>query len=60
MRDRTHPGPRLLRPDEGRALSFLGNLMTVKVDADDTQGRVTVVEFLNPPGFAPPLHRHTQ
>ena len=24
-----------------------------------TRGRVTVVEFLNPAGFAPPLHRHT-
>ncbi len=60
MTDRPLPRPRFLRRDEGRALWFLGNLMTVKADADDTQGRVTVVEFLNPPGFAPPLHRHTQ
>jgi uncharacterized cupin superfamily protein len=36
---------------------FLGNLVTVK--ATDAGGRATVVEFLNPPGFAPPLHRHT-
>ena len=50
--------PRLLRPDEGRALWFLGNLVTVKAEGDDTGGRATVVEFVNPPGFAPPLHRH--
>src|SRR3982750_3557705 len=53
------PRPRLLRPDEGDALWFLGNLVTVKATGADTGGRATVVEFLNPPGFAPPLHRHT-
>ena len=51
-------GPRVLRSDEGRALWFLGNLVTVKAAAEDTGGRVSVVEFLNPPGFGPPLHRH--
>ncbi len=51
--------PRLLHADEGDALWFLGNLVTVKATGADTGGRVTVVEFLNPPGFAPPLHRHT-
>jgi len=50
--------PRVLRADEGRALWFLGNLVTVKAAAEDTGGRASVVEFLNPPGFAPPLHRH--
>jgi mannose-6-phosphate isomerase-like protein (cupin superfamily) len=51
-------GPRVLRSGEGRALWFLGNLVTVKASAEDTGGRASVVEFLNPPGFAPPLHRH--
>src|SRR3954454_2595210 len=51
-------GPRVLRADQGRALWFLGSLVTVKAAAEDTGGRVSVVEFLNPPGFAPPLHRH--
>lgn len=58
MTARTTPRPRVLRPDEGRALWFLGNLVTVKADGADTKGRATVVEFLNPAGFAPPLHRH--
>jgi mannose-6-phosphate isomerase-like protein (cupin superfamily) len=50
--------PRLLRPDEGEALWFLGSLVTVKAAAEDTGGRCSVVEFLNPAGFATPLHRH--
>lgn len=54
----TAPHPRLLHPDEGEALWFLGNLVTIKATGADTGGRVTVVEFLNPPGFAPPVHRH--
>lgn len=52
------PHPRVMRPDEGDALWFLGNLVTLKATGADTGGRATVVEFLNPPGFAPPLHRH--
>ena len=55
----TAPAARLLRPDDGDALWFLGSLVTVKATGADTGGRATVVEFLNPPGFAPPLHRHT-
>ena len=52
------PGPRLVPAGAGEALWFLGNLVTVKATGKETGGRVTVVEFLNPPGFAPPLHRH--
>ncbi|MFC7548926.1 quercetin 2,3-dioxygenase [Plantactinospora sp. GCM10030261] len=50
--------PYLLRPDEGDAHWFLGSLVTVKATGAQTAGRLTVVEFVNPPGFAPPLHRH--
>lgn len=50
--------PYVRRQDEGEALWFLGNLVTVKAGGEQTHGRVTVVEFLNPAGFAPPLHRH--
>jgi mannose-6-phosphate isomerase-like protein (cupin superfamily) len=50
----------LLVPDgAGEALWFLGSLATVRVAGSQTEGRLTIVEFLNPPGFAPPLHRHT-
>jgi mannose-6-phosphate isomerase-like protein (cupin superfamily) len=50
--------PYLLRPDEGETYWFLGNLVTIKAGAGQTAGRLTVAEFVNPPGFAPPLHRH--
>lgn len=52
------PRPYLLGDGEGQALWFLGNLVTVKAGGTATQGRLTVVEFVNPAGFAPPLHRH--
>lgn len=54
----TETRPYVSRPDEGEAIWFLGNLMTVKATGAETRGNVTVVEVLNPPGFAPPLHRH--
>jgi mannose-6-phosphate isomerase-like protein (cupin superfamily) len=50
--------PFVLGPAEGQAHWFLGNLVTIKASGRDTGGRITVVEFLNPAGFAPPLHRH--
>ena len=50
--------PYLLRAGDGDALWFLGSLVTVKAVGAATHGRLTVAEFVNPPGFAPPLHRH--
>ncbi|MFB8775956.1 quercetin 2,3-dioxygenase [Streptomyces broussonetiae] len=52
--------PYVLGSAEGEALWFLGNLVTVKASGAHTRGRLTVAEFLNPPGFAPPLHRHLE
>jgi mannose-6-phosphate isomerase-like protein (cupin superfamily) len=50
----------LLVPDgTGEALWFLGSLATVRLGGSQTAGGLTIVEFLNPPGFAAPLHRHT-
>src|SRR5205085_711128 len=48
--------PYVRRDGDGEALWFLGNLVTVKATGAQTRDRVTVVEFVNPPGFAPPLH----
>lgn len=50
----------VLGADEGEALWFLGNLVTLKAAGAHTRGKLTVAEFLNPPGFAPPLHRHLE
>ncbi|HEY7176920.1 MAG TPA: quercetin 2,3-dioxygenase [Micromonosporaceae bacterium] len=52
--------PYVRRDGEGEALWFLGSLVTVKVTGAETRDRLTVVEFVNPPGFAPPLHRHLE
>lgn len=52
--------PFVLGPGEGDALWFLGNLVTLKATGAHTRGKLTVAEFLNPPGFAPPLHRHLE
>ncbi|MGI5203433.1 cupin domain-containing protein [Spirillospora sp. CA-108201] len=52
--------PYVLASAEGQALWFLGNLVTVKAAGAQTRGRLTVAEFLNPAGFAPPLHRHLE
>lgn len=51
--------PYVLAPDEGEPLWFLANLVTLKATGEQTHGGLTVAEFVNPPGFAPPLHRHT-
>ena len=56
--NRTPVQPYVLRAGEGEALWFLGNLATVKATGAHTRGALTVVEFLHPAGFAPPLHRH--
>ncbi|GAA2870995.1 hypothetical protein GCM10010517_31300 [Streptosporangium fragile] len=50
--------PYIRRGDDGDAFWFLGSLVTVKATGAETRGRLTVAEFVNPPGFAPPLHRH--
>jgi len=52
--------PYVRRQAEGGTLWFLGNLVTLKATGAETRGRITVAEFVNPPGFAPPLHRHLE
>lgn len=58
MADTPLTRPILRRSGEGEAFWFLGNLATIKAAGTETRGALTLVEFLNPPGFAPPLHRH--
>ncbi|HYF26010.1 MAG TPA: quercetin 2,3-dioxygenase [Baekduia sp.] len=48
------------RADEGEALWFLGALATVKAAAGETDGRVSVVDFVMPRGHGSPLHVHTR
>lgn len=48
----------VLKSEEGQSYWFLDSLVTVKVSGAQTSGRLTVLDFFNPPGFAPPTHRH--
>src|SRR6266699_6269001 len=45
-------------PGEGEALWFNGGLGVLKATADQTEGRIAVMELLAPKGFASPLHIH--
>jgi mannose-6-phosphate isomerase-like protein (cupin superfamily) len=49
--------PEVIAPGSGHHLHFLNHLATVKVSAGQT-GAMSVVEFLAPRGFGPPVHRH--
>ena len=49
--------PYVLQRDEGVHHHFLDNLATTKISAEDG-GSMSVVEFVAPEGFGPPLHRH--
>ena len=45
-------------PTEGRLINLGDFEMTVKADAKDTSGAVSVLEATEPPGFGPPIHVH--
>ena len=45
---------------EGEHIWFLGSLVTIKVPGEAVEGRCTLIEFLAPQGFSPPLHSHPQ
>lgn len=47
-----------LARDEGRAIWFLGGLLTWKAVAENTAGAYGLVEQLGPRGFAAPVHLH--
>ena len=44
--------------DEGEARWWFDSLAVIKATADDTGGRMTIVEVTEPPGAEAPLHVH--
>ncbi|TMK72099.1 MAG: cupin domain-containing protein [Actinobacteria bacterium] len=50
--------PYVVGPGEGRSIDLGDFEMTVKADADQTAGVVSVLEAGEPPGFGPPMHVH--
>ena len=51
------PEPTVLATNEGDHLHFLNHLATIKVSGA-ISGSMSVVEFVGPHGFGPPLHNH--
>lgn len=54
----TTQSPTLVARDEGDHFHFLNQLFTAKVTGEQTNGTMSVMEFVAPRGFGPPLHRH--
>jgi mannose-6-phosphate isomerase-like protein (cupin superfamily) len=50
--------PFVIGPGEGRFIDLGEFGMTLKADADETAGVVSVLEADEPPGFGPPIHVH--
>src|SRR5437867_4450792 len=50
--------PFVLGPNKGRLIDLGDFEMTVKADADNTGGVMSVLEAEEPPGFGPPIHVH--
>jgi len=50
--------PIVLQPDEGKVLDVLGEIITIKVAGEDTDGAYTIVQNVSPPSGGPPLHLH--
>lgn len=52
------PNGFVVTADEGKAFWFLNTLTINKVGAEDSEGRLSIVDHRVPPGFAPPPHIH--
>jgi quercetin dioxygenase-like cupin family protein len=52
-------GGYILGPDGGDGWWFLGSRITFKADSATTNGNLVVFQNDCPPGFKPPLHRHS-
>lgn len=50
--------PYALSREEGEPLWLLGGLITLKATGESTDGQLTLMEALAPPGFGVPLHTH--
>ena len=48
----------VVEPGAGRSIDLGAFAMTVKADAEETGGVVSVLEAEEPPGFGPPIHVH--
>lgn len=50
--------PLTFRPEEGQVLNVLGELITVKLSGEQTNGEYAILHEISPPQGGPPLHIH--
>jgi quercetin dioxygenase-like cupin family protein len=50
--------PFILNSEEGKVLNVLGDLITVKLSGEQTNGEYAILEGVSPPQGGPPLHIH--
>jgi quercetin dioxygenase-like cupin family protein len=50
--------PTLVARGEGEHFHFLNNLFTAKITSEQSNGTLSVMEFVGPKDFGPPLHSH--
>lgn len=63
MSERVNDSPvqqTLVPAGEGETIWFDGNVYTVKISGESTNGRLSVLESSIPPGNGPPPHVHTE
>jgi quercetin dioxygenase-like cupin family protein len=54
----SNKSPAVVRQDEGRVLRAFGQEVTILLDGERTNGKVTTFINVNPPGDGPPPHYH--
>ena len=54
----TASDPKIVRKDEGKIHSVLGDFQNMKLVGSDTNGQFTLIEQNNEPGFGIPAHVH--
>jgi quercetin dioxygenase-like cupin family protein len=59
-RSETIARPAVVQSGDGESLWFLGTYVRVKLDAEQTAGRLGMFEVVLPHGAAPPLHSHSE
>lgn len=50
--------PKIVRNDEGKTINVIGDVQTIKLNGEDTNGLFTLIEEENEPGTGIPPHVH--
>ncbi len=51
--------PKIIRKGEGHVLNVIGDMQTIKLTGEETNGQFTLIEEENVPGTMIPMHTHS-